>query len=264
MGVEDSGAGGLSSGPAGDRSSGLAGGRSSSGGVGVDPAVAAVPPGAVGVGPAVGASSSGAVRSAVGAVSSTPVDVGLSCSDDGVHAHSSGPVAADPPSVGRCYAVPIAGATRSWADIVASEHEGDVSHLSQSDGNAVPLPNLFLGGRIARPNTIVLPTQSFKNVNVREVMEALLKCTSQESIKCLQQVPGPRYRVTFRTQESKPLFLGCEFILRDERIRVQEVDAPVMDIQLLFVPNELSNQTVALALAKYGKVLSVGGEMFRD
>ena len=258
MEVEDSGSGGLLSGPAGDRSSGLAGGRSSSGGVGGDPAVAAGPPGA---GPAVVASSSGAVRSAVGAVSSTP---GLSCSADGVHAHSSGPVAADAPSVGHGYAVPIAGATRSWADIVASEHEGDVSHVSQRDGNAVPLPNLFLGGRIARPNTIVLHTQSFKDVNVREVMEALLKCTSQESIKCLQQVPGPRYRVTFRTQESKRLFLGREFILRDERIRVQEIDAPVMDIKLLFVPNELSNQTVALALAKYGKVLSVDREMFRD
>ena len=95
-------------------------------------------------------------------------------------------------------------------------------------------------------------------------MEALLKCTSQESIKCLQQVPGPRYRVTFRTLESKRLFLGCEFILRNERIRAQEIDAPVMDIKLLFVPNEVSNQTVALALAKYGKVLRVDREMFRD
>ena len=253
MEVEHSGAGGLSSGPAGGLSSGLASGRSSSGGVGVDPAVAAVPPGAVGVGPAVGASSSGAVRSAVGAVSSTPVAVGLSCSAGGDHVHSSGP--ADTPSVGHGDAVQIAVAvaTRSWADIVASEHEGDVSHGSQRDGNAVPLPNLLLSGRIARPNTIVLHTQSFKDINVREVMEALLKCTSQESIKCLQQVPGPRYRVTFRTQESKRLFLGREFILRDERIRAQEIDAPVMDIKLLFVPNELSNQTVALALAKYGK-----------
>ena len=37
-----------------------------------------------------------------------------------------------------------------------------------------------------------------------------------------------------------------------------------MDIKLLFVPNELSNQTVAFALAKYGKVLRVDREMFRD
>ena len=184
MEVEHSVAVGLSSGPAGGLSSGLAGGRSSSG--------------AVGVGPAVGASSSGAVRPAVGAVSSTPVAVGLSCSADGDHVHSSGP--ADTPSVGHGDAVQIAGAvaTRSWADIVASEHEGDVSLGSQRDGNAVPLPNLLLSGRIARPNTIALHTQSFKDINVREVMEALLKFTSQESIKCLQQVPGPRYRVTFR------------------------------------------------------------------
>ena len=274
MEVEHSGAGGLSSGPAGGLSSGvaggrlssLAGGRSSSGGVGVGPAVDAVPPGAAGVGPAVVTSSSGAVRPAVGAVSSTPVDVGLSCSAVGVHAHSSGAAAADTPSVSPGEDVQLAGAgpTRSWADIVASEHEGDVSHGSQRDSNAMPLPNLLLGGRIARPNTIVLHTQSFKDVNVIEVMEALLKCTSQESIKCLQQVPGPRYRVTFRTQESKRLFLGREFILRDERIRAQEIDAPVMDIKLLFVPNELSNQTVALALAKYGKVLRVDREMFRD
>ena len=145
MEVEHSGAGGLSS--------GLAGGRSSSGGVGVGPAVDAIPPGAVGVGPAVAASSSGAVRPAVGAVSSTPVDVG--------------PAAADTPSVGHGDAIQIAGAgpTRSWADIVASEHERDVSHGSQRDSNAVPLPNLLLGGPIARPNTIVLHTQSFKDVN---------------------------------------------------------------------------------------------------
>ena len=92
-------------------------------------------------------------------------------------------------------------------------------------------------------------------------MEALLKCTSQESIKCLQQVPGPRYRVTFRTQESKRLFLGREFILRDERIRAQEIDAPVMDIKLLFVPNELSNQTVA---KKIQQSPTRRREMFRD
>ena len=265
MEVEDTGANGLSSGPVVGRSSGLAGGRSSSGGVGSRSSS-----GAVGVGPAVVAVSSGAVGvcPAVGAVSSAPVDAGLSCSADDVRAHSSGPAAAaDTPSVAQGDADQIAGAaaTRSWADIVASEHpERDVSHGSHRDGNAVPLPNLLLGGRIARPNTIVLHTQSFKDVNVREVMEALLKCTSQESIKCLQQVPGPRYRVTFRTLESKRLFLGCEFILRNERIRAQEIDAPVIDIKLLFVPNEVSNQTVALALAKYGKVLRVDREMFRD
>ena len=256
MEVEDTGAGGLSS--------GLAGGRSSSAAVGV-------PSGAVGraVDADVVADSSGAVGvcPAFGAVSSAPVDAGLSCSADGVRAHSSGPAAADTPSVAHGDADEIggAGATRSWAHIVASEHhERDVSHGSHRDGNAVPLPNLLLGGRIARPNTIVLHTQSFKDVNVREVMEALLKCTSQESIKCLQQVPGSRYRVTFRTLESKRLFLGREFFLRDERVRAQEIDAPVMDIKLLFVPNEVSNQTVALALAKYGKVLRVDREMFRD
>ena len=176
-GLSSGPAGGLSSGPAGGLLSGLAGGRSSSGGVG--PAVDAVPLGAAGVGPAVVTSSSGAVRPAVGAVSSTPVDVGLSCSAVAVHAHSSGPAAADSPSVSPGEDAQLAGAgpTRSWADIVASEHEGDVSHGSQRDSNAMPLPNLLLGGRIARPNTIVLHTQSFKDVNVREVMEALLKFT---------------------------------------------------------------------------------------
>ena len=97
--VEHSEAGGLSSGPvaglssglAGGRLSGLAGGRSSSG--------------AAGVGPAVVASSSVAVRHAVGAVSSAPVDVGLSCSAVAVHAHSSGPAAADTPSVSHGEAV---------------------------------------------------------------------------------------------------------------------------------------------------------------
>ena len=266
MEVEDAGAGGLSSGPVGGRLSGLAscrisfgsaGGRSLSGAVGVCPAVVAVS--SVAGGPAVVGVSSGA-GAAPGSV-------------DGAAAYSSGPVAAIAETLpgGHGDADRIAGAsgsvgsTRSWADIVASEHHDcDVSHGSQREGNPVPLPNLLLGGRIARPNTIVLHTQTFKDVNVREVMEALLKCTSQESIKCLQQVPGPRYRVTFRALESKRLFLGREFILHDERIRAQETDAPVMDIKLLFVPNEVSNQTVALALAKYGKVLRVDREMFRD
>ena len=264
MEVEDTGAGGLSSGLVGGRSSGLAGGRSSSGGAGCrsssgavgSPVVAAA---SGGVGPAVVPVSSGAVA-APGSV-------------DGAAAHSSGPVAAVAETLTGGHgdgdhvagASGTAGSTRSWADIVASEHHDcDVLHGSQREGNPIPLPNLLLGGRIARPNTIVLHTQTFKDVNVREVMEALLKCTSQESIKCLQQVPGPRYRVTFRTLESKRLFLGREFILRDERIRAQEIDAPVMDIKLLFVPNEVSNQTVALALAKYGKVLRVDREMFRD
>ena len=83
MEVEDNGAGG--------RSSGLA--------------VVAVSSAAVGVCPA------------VGAVSSAPVDAGLSCSADDVRAHSSGPAAADTPSVaqGDADQVAGAGATRSWA-----------------------------------------------------------------------------------------------------------------------------------------------------
>jgi hypothetical protein len=38
---------------------------------------------------------------------------------------------------------------------------------------------------------------------VREVTDAVLKCVRQDTIKCVQQVPGPRYRLPFRSLEYK-------------------------------------------------------------
>ena len=98
-------------------------------------------------------------------------------------------------------------AGRSWADIVGSQN------LSQG---AVPLPHTRFGARVARPNFVVLHTQAFKDITVHEVMDAVLKCVRQDTIKCVQQVPLPRYRLTFRSLEYKQLFLDQPFHLRGE------------------------------------------------
>jgi hypothetical protein len=87
-------------------------------------------------------------------------------------------------------------AGRSWADIVGSQN------LSQ--------------GAVATPNSVVLHTQAFKDITVREVMDAVLKCVRQDTIKCVQQVPLPRYRLTFRSLEYTQLFLDPPFHLRGE------------------------------------------------
>jgi hypothetical protein len=105
-------------------------------------------------------------------------------------------------------------AGRSWADIVGSQN------LSQG---AVPLPHTRFGARVARPNSVVLHTQAFKDITVREVTDAVLKCVRQDTIKCVQQVPGPRYRLTFRSLEYKQLFLDQPFHLRGERVIAQEL-----------------------------------------
>ena len=64
-------------------------------------------------------------------------------------------------------------AGRSWADIVGSQN---LSH------GAVPLPHTRFGARVARPNSVVLHTQAFKDITVREVMDAVLKCVRQDTI----------------------------------------------------------------------------------
>ena len=150
------------------------------------------------------------------------------------------------------------GGGLSWADIVA-DAGGAGTHQP-----AVPLPGVQWGGRIARPKTVVLHTEAFKDVNVREVMLAILKHIPVASIKCLQQIPGPRYRISFRSLEAKQTFLDKEFLFRGERIIAQELDTPALIVKILYVPDEISNQTVSEFLAKYGKVLSVDREMFRD
>ena len=124
---------------------------------------------------------------------------------------------------------------RSWADIVGSQN------LSQG---AVPLPHTRFGDRVARPNSVVLHTQAFKDITVREVMDAVLKCVRHDTIKCVQQVPGPRYRLTFRSLEYKQLFLDQPFHLRGERVIAQELDMPTSLVKVLYVPNEISNQTI--------------------
>jgi hypothetical protein len=57
-------------------------------------------------------------------------------------------------------------------------------------------------------------------------MDADLKCVRQDTIKCVEQVPGPRYRLTFRSLEYKQLFLDQPFHLRGDRVIVQELDMP--------------------------------------
>ena len=70
--------------------------------------------------------------------------------------------------------------------------------------------------------------------------------------------------MTFRKPEAKQEFLGREFTLCGERIIVQEVEAPILDLRLLYVPDEVSNQVVAESLGKYGKVIRVDREMYRN
>ncbi|CAB4030061.1 Hypothetical predicted protein [Paramuricea clavata] len=126
-----------------------------------------------------------------------------------------------------------------WADIVGEVGENVNSQEPNRPGNRVPMPNVQFGGRVARPNTVVLHAQAFKDISVREVMGSLLKCVRQDTIKCLQQVPGPSYRVTFRSTEFKQLFLNQEFSVRGERVIAQEVETPSLMVKVLFVPTEI-------------------------
>ncbi|CAB3978813.1 Hypothetical predicted protein [Paramuricea clavata] len=146
-------------------------------------------------------------------------------------------------------------AGRSWADIVG------LPNLSQG---AVPLPHTRFGAGVARPNSVVLHTQAFKDITVREVMDAVLKCVKQDTIKCVQQVPGPRYRLTFPSFEYEQLFLDQPFHLRGERVIARELDIPTLLVKVLYAPSEISNQTIAATLAKYGKIVKADREMYRD
>ena len=99
-----------------------------------------------------------------------------------------GPVGAD--SGGGTRACPsggdsVCGATpsQSWANIVAAEES---THTPNYGGLPVPIPR-----HLPRPNTIVLHMQAFRDITVREVMDALLQNTSLDTIKSLQQIPGP-------------------------------------------------------------------------
>jgi hypothetical protein len=43
-----------------------------------------------------------------------------------------------------------------------------------------------------------------------------------------------------------------------------ELDMPTLMVKVLYAPNEISNQTIAATLAKYGKIVKVEREMYRD
>ena len=71
-----------------------------------------------------------------------------------------------------------------------------------------PLPSTRFAGRVQRPNTVVFHIQAFKDINSREVMEAVLKCIDQSAIESIQ-VPGRRYHLTFRKAELKEYSGTC-------------------------------------------------------
>jgi hypothetical protein len=77
-------------------------------------------------------------------------------------------------------------------------------------------------------------------------------------------VPGPRYRLIFRSLEYKQLFLDQPFHLRGERVIAQELDMPTLLVKVLYAPSEISNKTIAATLAKYCKIVKVEREMYRD
>jgi hypothetical protein len=52
--------------------------------------------------------------------------------------------------------------------------------------------------------------------------------------------------------------------LRGERVVAQQLDMPTLLVKVLYAPNEISNQTIAATLAKYGKIVKVDREMYRD
>ena len=56
----------------------------------------------------------------------------------------------------------------------------------------------------------------------------------QDTIKCVQQVPGPRYRLTFRSLEYKQLVLDQPFHLRGERVIAQDLDMPTLLVKVLY------------------------------
>jgi hypothetical protein len=57
--------------------------------------------------------------------------------------------------------------------------------------------------------------------------------------------------------EYKQLFLYQPFHLRGERVIAQELDMPTLLVKVLYALNEISNQTIAATLAKYGKIVKV-------
>jgi hypothetical protein len=107
------------------------------------------------------------------------------------------------------------GQASSWADIFGEVGERVNSQEPNRPANRVPLPNVQFGGRVARPNTVLLHTQAFKDISVREVMGSLLKCVRQDTIKCLQHrgrgTGGGQWghvHPPFFESEKSALFLG--------------------------------------------------------
>ena len=153
------------------------------------------------------------------------------------------------------------GATTSMEETAADPVAVNNSYASTVWSQPAPLPSARFGGRVQRPNTVVLHTQAF---NSREVMEAVLECINQNAIRSLQQVSGTRFRVTFRKPELKEYFLGKCFELRGERIIAQEIEPPNLTVKVLYVPDEVSNAAVASTLGQFGKIIKVEREMYRD
>lgn len=149
--------------------------------------------------------------------------------------------------------------TRNYAQVVQPTNviptSGDVSsdiHL---------LPGL---GRVARPNTLVLHTQNFKDITDKEVLAALTKCIPIEGVKCMQRVPGPRFRVTFRNAQAREHFLSRELFIRKEHIAAQEIDTKMLTVKLFGVPDEISNAMVSDAMSHFGNVTTVTRGMHTD
>ncbi|CAB4018345.1 Hypothetical predicted protein [Paramuricea clavata] len=95
----------------------------------------------------------------------------------------------------------------------------------------------------------------------RDVIQSIVNVVGVDVVKAVQLMHYGRYRVTFRTNEAKLVFLSQPFNIKDVEIEVQTIENPIVEVKVLYVPSEVPNKVVAEFLGHHGEVETITHEM---
>ncbi|KAH7941688.1 hypothetical protein HPB49_016103 [Dermacentor silvarum] len=92
----------------------------------------------------------------------------------------------------------------------------------------------------------------------KDVVDATASIVTLEEVYCVQHFGGRNYQVTVKSEAAKAKIVDADsLVIGEERVSIVILSPQVTQVTVLFLPCRVSSDTLAQALAPYGKVINI-------
>ncbi|KAH7941569.1 hypothetical protein HPB49_012888 [Dermacentor silvarum] len=91
-----------------------------------------------------------------------------------------------------------------------------------------------------------------------DVVDATASIVTLEEVYCVQHFGGRNYQVTVKSEAAMAKLVDADsLVIGEERVSIVPLSPQVTQVTVMFLPCRVSSETLAQALAPYGKVISI-------